>query len=125
MLILPNLVMFFTEPTTALTRIIQIVLPLSFYGFALTFNKKPGVMFWWLFLFIFIDAFQIVLLHLFGESPIAVDMFLNVVTTNATEVNELLGNLIPAVLFWMPRKRVLKTFSIWQTVRKTESVNVW
>lgn len=99
MLILPNLVMFFTEPTTALTRIIQIVLPLSFYGFALTFNKKPGVMFWWLFLFIFIDAFQIVLLHLFGESPIAVDMFLNVVTTNATEVNELLGNLIPAVLF--------------------------
>ncbi|MBQ0068829.1 MAG: sulfatase-like hydrolase/transferase [Bacteroidales bacterium] len=97
MLVVPNFVMFSTESTGTLTRIVQILLPLSIYWFLMTLNNKPGKMFWWLFLFIFIDAFQIVLLYLFGESPIAVDMFLNVVTTNATEVDELLGNLIPAV----------------------------
>lgn len=97
MLVLPNVVMFFTESTGLLTRIIQIILPLAIYWIVMTFSNKPGKMFWWLFLFIFIDAFQIVLLYLFGESPIAVDMFLNVTTTNVTEVDELLGNLIPAV----------------------------
>lgn len=97
MLVLPNIIMYFTESTGTLTRIVQIVLPLALYWYAMTLSNKPGKMFWILFLFIFIDAFQIVLLYLFGESPIAVDMFLNVVTTNATEVDELLGNLIPAV----------------------------
>ncbi|MCF0180869.1 MAG: phosphoethanolamine transferase [Muribaculaceae bacterium] len=97
MLVLPGLVMFFTEPTGLLTRIIQIVLPLAVFWFAMTLNRNPGKMFWWLFFFMFLDAFQIVLLYLFGESPIAVDMFLNVVTTNVTEVDELLGNLITAV----------------------------
>lgn len=97
MLVLPNFVMFFTESTGTLTRVVQIILPLSIYWFAMTLSNKPGKMFWWLFLFMFIDAFQIVLLYLFGESPIAVDMFLNVVTTNATEVDELLSNLLPAV----------------------------
>ena len=43
-------------------------------------------------------AFQIVLLFLYGESLIAIDMFLNVVTTNPAEVNELLGNLGRAIL---------------------------
>ena len=47
----------------------------------------------------FIDAFQIVLLYLYGESPIAVDMFLNLTTTNPTETTELLSNLLPAVFF--------------------------
>lgn len=99
MLVLPNILMFFTESTGLLTRVVQIMLPLGLYWFAMTLNVKPGKMFWWLFLFIFIDAFQVVLLYLFGESPIAVDMFLNVTTTNVTEVDELLGNLIPAVAF--------------------------
>lgn len=99
MLVLPNIMMFFTESTGTLTRVVQIVLPLAIYWFAMTLNGKPGKMFWWLFLLIFIDAFQVVLLYLFGESPIAVDMFLNVTTTNVTEVDELLGNLIPAVAF--------------------------
>ncbi len=97
MLVLPCWVMFFTESTGVLTRVVQIILPLSVYWMLMTLNRKPGKMFWWLFLLIFIDAFQIVLLYLFGESPIAVDMFLNVVTTNPTEVDELLGNLITAV----------------------------
>lgn len=43
-------------------------------------------------------AFQIVLLYLFGQSVIAVDMFLNLVTTNPGEALELLDNLIPAII---------------------------
>lgn len=43
-------------------------------------------------------AFQLVLLYLFGIGVIAVDMFLNLVTTNPGEVMELLDNLVPAVV---------------------------
>ena len=99
MFILPNVIMFFTESTSTLVRITNILLPLSVYWWAMTLNKKPGKMFWWLYLFAFLAAFQIVLLYLYGESPIAVDMFLNVTTTNPTETTELLTNLLPAVIF--------------------------
>ncbi len=99
MAILPNFIMFFTESTSLLTRVVQIVLPLGFYAWAFTWARKPGKMFWWLFWFMFVDAFQIVLLWLYGESPIAVDMFLNVLTTNPGEATELLANLLVAVIF--------------------------
>ncbi len=99
MAILPNIFMFFTESTSLLTRTVQIVLPLGFYAFMFTLKKKPGKMFWWLFWFMFVGAFQIVLLWLYGESPIAVDMFLNVLTTNPGEATELLSNLLVAVIF--------------------------
>ncbi|MBR5171284.1 MAG: lipid A phosphoethanolamine transferase [Muribaculaceae bacterium] len=99
MAILPNIFMFFTESTSLLTRIVQIVLPLGFFGFMFTVAKKPGKMFWVLFWFMFVGAFQIVLLWLYGESPIAVDMFLNVLTTNPGEASELLENLLVAVIF--------------------------
>ena len=99
MLILPNVIMLFTESTSSLTRITGVVLPFALYWLAYSMWKKPGKAFWWLFIFIFFAAFEIVLLYLFGESPIAVDMFLNVTTTNVTEVNELLMDLIPAVAF--------------------------
>ena len=46
---------------------------------------------------IFFAAFQLVLLYLFGKGVIAVDMFLNLVTTNPGEAMELLDNLVPAV----------------------------
>lgn len=51
-----------------------------------------------MFLFLFLAAFQIVLLYLFGQSIIAVDMFLNLVTTNAGEAGELLGSIWPSVV---------------------------
>lgn len=94
---LPNFVLFFTERMPILTKVCNIVLPFSVFWCLFTLTRKPGKMFWILFLFIFYDAFQIVLLYLFGEQVIAVDMFLNVLTTNSTEINELLGNLIPGV----------------------------
>ena len=99
MAILPNCMMFYTEPTSLLTRTVQVLLPLGFYAFAFTWSQRPGKMFWWLFWFMFVDAFEIVLLDLYGESPIAVDMFLNVLTTNPGEATELLSNLLVAVIF--------------------------
>ena len=99
MMILPNVMMFFTESTSTIVRLTSIVLPLGIYWWAYTLSAKPGKVFWWLFFFVFIDAFQIVLLYLYGESPIAVDMFLNLTTTNPSETTELLSNLLPAVFF--------------------------
>lgn len=99
MLILPNVFMFFTESTSLLTRTIGVLLPLACYWIALTLKKKPGHMFWWLFFFSFLAAFQIVLLDLFGESPIAVDMFINAVTSNPSEIHELLAQLLRSVIF--------------------------
>lgn len=46
----------------------------------------------------FLSAFQLVLLNLYGNGVIAVDMFLNVATTNSSEVYELLSGLVPALL---------------------------
>ncbi len=54
-------------------------------------------MIWICFIIIFFAAFQLVLLYLFGKGVIAVDMFLNLVTTNPGEAMELLDNLVPAV----------------------------
>ncbi|MBQ7690411.1 MAG: lipid A phosphoethanolamine transferase [Muribaculaceae bacterium] len=99
MLILPNVFMYFTEDTGTLTRVVNILLPLGAYWLALTAGAKPGKMFWVLFVFMFFAAFQIVLLYLFGGSPIAVDMFLNLVTTNVTEADELLIQIYPSVIF--------------------------
>ncbi len=47
--------------------------------------------------FMIFAGFQIVLLYLYGGSVIAVDMFLNVVTTNVSEASELLANLLAAM----------------------------
>ncbi len=53
-------------------------------------------MFWALFIKFLLDAFQLVLLFLFGNSIIAVDMFLNLATTNPAEAGELMSNI------WIP-----------------------
>lgn len=42
----------------------------------------------------FLAAFEFVLLNIFKRSVIAVDMWLNLATTNSAEVGELLGNLL-------------------------------
>lgn len=64
----------------------------------MTLSRKTGKMIWILFPLVFFAAFQMVLLYLFGRSVIAVDMFLNLVTTNPGEAAELLNNLLPAVV---------------------------
>lgn len=121
-LIVTNVMMFFTESTSTLTRVVQIVLPFAIYWLVMTLGKKPGKMFWWLFIVAFYDAFEIVLLKLYGETPLAVDMLLNVTTTNVTEVNELLSNLLPAVLFAVILYMACIVLSI-VSIRKKETLD--
>lgn len=97
-LILPNVALCITENMSVWASLANILLPGGTYWLLLTLAKKPGKMIWWLFFFIFLAAFQLVLLYLFGRSIIAVDMFLNLVTTNPGEAMELLDNLLPAVV---------------------------
>lgn len=97
-LVIPNIFLFFTEDMPLVCSISNVVVPLSVYWFLMTLTKKTGKMLWILFLFVFLDAFQLVLIYLFGGSVIAVDMFLNLVTTNSGEAIELMGNILPAVI---------------------------
>ena len=96
-MIVPNMALCITENMSAWACISNLILPSAIYAYLFTVKRKPGLMIWILFLFVFLDAFQMVLLYLFGNSIISVDMFLNLVTTNANEAMELLDNLIPAV----------------------------
>lgn len=96
-LAIPNVALSFTEQMPWVARVCNVVLPVSVYWFAMTLGGKPGKVIWLLFPFVFLAAFQLVLLYLFGKSIIAVDMFLNLATTNSGEAMELLDNLLPAV----------------------------
>ncbi|HIW43628.1 MAG TPA: lipid A phosphoethanolamine transferase [Candidatus Prevotella stercoripullorum] len=96
-LALPNIALCFTERMGIMACITNVVLPTAAVWLLMTLNRCPGKMVWYLFLLVFFAAFQLVLLYLFGHSIIAVDMFLNLVTTNPGEAFELLDNLIPAV----------------------------
>ena len=97
-LILPNVILAFTERINVLGRVTQILMPLAIYGLLLTLRRKPGIVLLWLFPVLFLGAFQIVLTYIFGEGIIAVDMWLNLVTTNSSEVEELLSQLLPAIV---------------------------
>ena len=96
-LTVPNVALCFTEHLSTWAALANIVLPFGVYMALMSICRKPGKMVWWLFPIIFFAAFQIVLLYLFGKGVIAVDMFLNLVTTNPGEAMELLDNLIPGV----------------------------
>lgn len=97
-LILPNIALCMTERMSVMGGLANVLLPCGGYWLTMTLSRKPGKMIWWLFFFIFLAAFQLVLLYLYGKSIIAVDMFLNLVTTNPDEAMELLDNLVPAVI---------------------------
>ena len=97
-LLLPNIALCYTECLAPWACGANVLLPLALYMWFFSLTRCPGKMIWWAFLFVFFAAFQLVLLYLFGAGVIAVDMFLNLVTTNPGEVKELLDNLLPAVV---------------------------
>lgn len=97
-LIVPNIALCFTEPLPLMAKVTNVLLPFGCYYLLMTLSRNCGKMLWLLFPFLFFGAFQIVLLYLFGQSIIAVDMFLNLVTTNSSEALELLDKLTPAII---------------------------
>ena len=70
-LIIPNCVLANTEPYSGWTVEALILMPLGFYMMWSVALSRSGVMIWLGFPFIFLGAFQIVLLYLFGNSIIA------------------------------------------------------
>lgn len=96
-LLLPNLMLAVTEYNSLLARLTNIFLPLGLYYFLVSLSVKVGRTILWCFPIMFFGAFQIVLLFLYGESIIAIDMYINVLTTSVSEATELLDNLKLAI----------------------------
>lgn len=96
--LIPNFVLFFTEPYSVMGKIILIAFPLSLYFIVFSLLKNIGLLQLILIPQLIMNAFQLVILYLFGESVIAADMFLNLATTNVSEASELLDNLWPAII---------------------------
>lgn len=97
--IVPNIFLLFTEPLNWIAKILLISIPLGVYLIIFSLWKKIGILQLLLFPMMVFHSFQMVVFYLFGEDVIAVDMFLNVITTNASEAGELLNGLWPAIIF--------------------------
>lgn len=97
-LMVPATALCFTESQPFMVALTSFFLPLGVYSIIFALVKKVGPSAFILFPFMFFAAFQLVLLYLYGEGIIAVDMFLNVFTTSFSEATELLSNLIIALV---------------------------
>lgn len=97
LLTVPNAVLDITEYSHPLVKAANIFLPLGIYMLLASGWRNIGRTVLLCLPLAFFAAFQIVLLFLYGESIIAVDMYLNLVTTNVSEATELLGNLGAAI----------------------------
>ena len=97
-LMIPNIVLCLTEPEPLLSGLSSFFLPLGVYSLIMAGVKRTGTGVFVVFPLIFFAAFQVVLLYLYGEGVIAVDMFLNVFTTSVSEATELLSNLVMALV---------------------------
>ncbi len=119
-LALPNILLAFTENFTLLERCANILLPLGIYILIVSISGKLGRTIWILLPLILMGAMQIVLLKLYGRSVIAVDMLLNLTSTNPREAGELLGNLWPIVCFVCILYLPSLILGIWMMVHKVE-----
>lgn len=97
-LMVPVLILIYTEHNSFWASVACIMMPLGGYTIFASLARHSGWMVWLGFPFIFLSAFQVVLSYLFGNSIIATDMFLNLITTNPSEAGELLSNIYPAII---------------------------
>ena len=99
LLSVPNVVLDITETAySGAERVANAALPLGVYLLLMAAWRRNSITTLCLIPVMILCAFQLVLIDLYGGSIIAVDMFLNVVTTNPAEASELLLNLGGAVL---------------------------
>ncbi len=96
---LPNIGLIFTEPFNIVGRLMLVVFPLGLYFSTFSISKNIGLIQLLLVPLLVLHAFQMVVFYLFGEDVIAVDMFLNVVTTNATEAGEVINGIFASIVF--------------------------
>lgn len=105
-LMLPVLVLVYTEQNSFWTSVACVLFPLGGYTLFASLSRHSGLMVWLSFPLLLLSSFQIVLSYLFGNSVVSADMFLNVLTTNSAEAGELLTNIYPAfiivILIYVP-----------------------
>lgn len=97
-LLVPNFIILDIAPKPFYMMIPYIFMPMSVYMFLLSIGRKPGYMLIFAFPFVFIGAFQIVLITLSCSTIIGADMFTNIFTTNASEATDVLATLIPTLI---------------------------
>lgn len=98
LLTIPNILLAFTECQPVVTGILSVIFPFSAYLFIISVWRHTGWGVLCTLPFMILGAFQIVLLYLYGESIIAVDMFINVTTTDVQEATTLLEQLMPSIV---------------------------
>ncbi len=99
LLVIPNIILDFTEQYyTPGIRTANLLIPAGIYLLLMALWRRNSITSLCLIPVMILAAFQIVLIFLYGESIIAIDMFLNVLTTNVTEASELLSNLAGAIV---------------------------
>ena len=118
-LLVPNVTLCFTEHMPFAACAANVLMPLSVYALLMSLSAKTGRQVWVLFPLVFFAAFQMVLAYLYGNGVIAVDMFLNLMTTNPGEAMELLDNLVPAVAGVVVLYLPLLAIAAWQWARHT------
>lgn len=96
-LLVPGIYFFFTQPADFIGRFSALIfllgIELFFFGLSKNFGKTAV----FLLPLMFFNSFQIVLFYIYGADPIGSDMFLNLITTNSSEVDELLGSILPSI----------------------------
>ena len=97
-LILPNLILCYTESLPLSGKQALVLLPLGVYWTILSLSPRKSRTLWWMFPILFLGAFNIVLSYLFGKGVIAVDMWLNLTTSSPAEMGEMLSQIYPAVV---------------------------
>lgn len=96
-LLLPNILLSLTGQMPLISITANVLLPAGILLLLGSLFRRPSTMIFAAFPLTFFAAFQLVLLSLYGRGTIAVDMLLNLVTTNSSEAMELLGNMLPAI----------------------------
>lgn len=97
-LMLPVLILVYTEKNPFWTSVACVMIPLGGYTLWGSLFRCSGWMVWLGIPLIIFSAFQIVLSCLFGNSVVSADMLLNLFTTNSDEAGELLANIYPSIV---------------------------
>ena len=98
LLTIPGILLAFADHQTIVTALLSVLFPFSVYLLIISLWRRTGWGVLCTLPFMILGAFQIVLLYLYGESIIAVDMFINVTTTDVQEATTLLEQLMPAIV---------------------------
>lgn len=93
-LLLPNFVLSVVMQAGSTGRLLNVLVMLPVYMLLMLTAKRPGRVYWALIILIALHVFQLVLLTIFSGSVVAVDMILNLFTSEPDEASELLSNIL-------------------------------